>query len=655
MLQKVNVAKRQKKIKVFSHEKIKAQIAGRKHIPNYEKLLMESAVHVDEKGVTFDSNHPSWKKLVKIVKQENQKDKTLLSSETTSTTKRATKTITIRTSPKAPKKRITMTAQLKATTSPSASPKSSQSTTSLKMTFNLTEKTLSKNKKIDRKTNADNSGDIDIPNNKSCSSSKVISQKMEEELEKHLKEERPDIVIIRQSCNYCGVPEKMRGSIWKVLLLSGNANKKRDWWSVRHSRISSKKTQEDPENLPNQSVIRADVARTLPHLARFRDVNVRHDMEMLLTEYCKSENISYKQGMNYVLAPFFLVLTELRDIYNCFCAFISRFLHNTYSDEDFGGLQCVFTLFRFLLLYHDPTLCNYLEQYDMGPELYASSWFMTVYANRLKPELLFHLWDMLILDLEHPHMHYFFSLSLLISHRNQILKADVIKLPEMLSKLTADTTEKIVALAAKAKHHYWIQSPRTFHNQLNDLTRQAISMDSLVYQQLCAIQCLPVSAREIVDHCYDVQSGDKKKSLIKYFIIDCRPIDHYENGHLPYAYHLNPNLLQHPEVLASQVQSLSAMKGCHFCFLDEGTSNSIHSSAVLRLYFLQKGFKYISNCEGGFAACHKILVPRRDGYELVDHNQQACKECMARTRKGRRQRQKKIKFEKEITNLNNIV
>jgi hypothetical protein len=61
-----------------------------------------------------------------------------------------------------------------------------------------------------------------------------------------------------------------------------------------------------------------------------------------------------------------------------------RFLPNTYTDSEFGGLQCVFALFRFLLLYHDPELSQWLDQFDLGPELYASSWFITLYANRTK-------------------------------------------------------------------------------------------------------------------------------------------------------------------------------------------------------------------------------------------------------------------------------
>jgi hypothetical protein len=132
-----------------------------------------------------------------------------------------------------------------------------------------------------------------------------------------------------------------------------------------------------------------------------------------------------------------------------------RFLPNTYTDSEFGGLQCVFALFRFLLLYHDPELCQWLDQLDLGPELYASSWFITLYSNRTKPEVLLHLWDLLLLESEDdPLLHYFFSLALLISHRKKLLAEDMVTLPEVLSRLTVNSKKEVSYLMQKARRTY---------------------------------------------------------------------------------------------------------------------------------------------------------------------------------------------------------
>eukprot|EP01083_Nonionella_stella_P131550 399751_1 len=60
---------------------------------------------------------------------------------------------------------------------------------------------------------------------------------------------------------------------------------------------------DDPPPLYNQRVIQADIERTRPTMKCFQDSAIRHEMEIILTEYCHRNKVSYKQGMNYVLAP----------------------------------------------------------------------------------------------------------------------------------------------------------------------------------------------------------------------------------------------------------------------------------------------------------------------------------------------------------------
>ncbi|ETO17082.1 hypothetical protein RFI_20253, partial [Reticulomyxa filosa] len=125
----------------------------------------------------------------------------------------------------------------------------------------------------------------------------------------------------------------------------------------------------NPPPLYNQRVIQADVERTRPLLKCFQDATVRREMEIILTEYCHRYHVSYKQGMNYILAPFFMVGMSQRDeIFLCFRAFMEQYLHSTFNDEEFGSLQCIFRLFRLLGQYHDPSLSVFLDQYEIVPE-----------------------------------------------------------------------------------------------------------------------------------------------------------------------------------------------------------------------------------------------------------------------------------------------
>jgi len=440
---------------------------------------------------------------------------------------------------------------------------------------------------------------------------------------------------VREACRVLGgVHPAHRAQIWEILLECESPSS--------HAHSLPLPSHHDPsEHLANQRVIRADILRTLPHLPRLADDQVRAEMEIMLTHYCKELQVSYKQGMNYILAPFVLVADEVHShaerqrIYHCFVAFINRFLRNTFNDNEFGALQMLFALFRFLILYHDPELCQYLDNCELGPELYANSWFITLYANRVKPDVLLYLWDLLILESDSDALlHYFVSLALLISHRETVLEESMVNLPETLSHITIRSRKEALDLFTKAKVQYRGQSSQSLRQLLASVTARKISIDSPEYQSLSSMPCLTVSAEEIIHHCYEGATAGG----IKFFILDCRPLAQYEAGHLPCAYHLDPALLLRPDKLGKLVESLNSMKGCHFCFLDQGGSaaaSRAHSSTMLNLYFLQRGFKYVSNCEGGFERCHELISRQNKGYELIDHHPSKCVECLGLKRRLR--------------------
>ena len=61
------------------------------------------------------------------------------------------------------------------------------------------------------------------------------------------------------------------------------------------------------EPQPNQRVILVDAERTRVDLEEFRTEKTHESIVSLLTYYCKSKNIRYKQGLNELLAPILLL------------------------------------------------------------------------------------------------------------------------------------------------------------------------------------------------------------------------------------------------------------------------------------------------------------------------------------------------------------
>lgn len=56
--------------------------------------------------------------------------------------------------------------------------------------------------------------------------------------------------------------------------------------------------------------------------------------------------------------------------------------------------------------------------------------------------------------------------------------------------------------------------------------------------------CLPVSAEELVENTESTQNLDGIE-CVRFFLVDCRPAEQYNAGHLPTAFHLDCNLVRY--------------------------------------------------------------------------------------------------------------
>eukprot|EP00466_Bigelowiella_natans_P016639 jgi/Bigna1/133017/aug1.19_g7725 len=339
-----------RRYKRFTHDQIRAKVEQRRDVKAYHALLMEAAIDKDERGVVFDSHHPSWKKLKTLVVEKDR----------------------------------------------------------------------------------------------------LSVGERERQFQEELKKQNPDVYTIRELCRQGGIPAKHRGRVWTILLEAIAAQAHCGKPQGDFSKLL-------PPDDPGLRVIRADVSRTFPHSKMFTRPEVQRQLETMLSTYCREYGVQYKQGMNFIFAVFFQIedLKEPAAQYHAACLFMETMTGSTFKDGDFGGLQSVFRVFRLLLLYHDPVLCNFLDQYDIIPELYASSWFITLHANRMPLNMLFELWDYLLLDrLEHRFLHIFVSLGLMIKRRKPILREEVMSLPERLSRLAIQEGEvEELVLSARKKEY----------------------------------------------------------------------------------------------------------------------------------------------------------------------------------------------------------
>lgn len=424
------------------------------------------------------------------------------------------------------------------------------------------------------------------------------------QLEKEMLKRRPDHFIIGVICRSLGgVPNHMRSSVWKELL--GVARSERLYLDQSILKVE--------EDLENQKVISADACRTRGNDAYFKQPETVELVTKILTYYCKCRNIRYKQGMNEVLAPFLILERDPPMpegiVFQCFYAMIDKFLPHVFVDREFKSLQCSFQLYRLLMLYHDPKLCHHLDQHDMTPELYVTPWFMTLFARNLQPELVFLLWDFFLLE-EDPFLMHFVAYAMVAASKEKIMSAEVAMLPQVLSSITLKTREELEAVCESALA-LSKTTPRSFERDLYSVCYGGYKDSMLPFlRQLSGASSLQVYPDELVSNLMQRISATSpaakllppplpkqdesmnpllsplsrgssfstEKSLsassVFFIVLDCRPVEQYQQCHLSLSYHIDPEVVGSPDALSVLLKGFSRMKGCHFCFVGPSTPSS---------------------------------------------------------------------------------
>ena len=224
-------------------------------------------------------------------------------------------------------------------------------------------------------------------------------------------------------------------------------------------------------NLPEQDVIKNDCHRT-----RVRESILVPDyeqtLEKLLTYFCFSKKIKYKQGLNEIFGALLFIKykipsIKLSKIFDLGEVFIDRFSPNYFYENEFFSLKSALALYSVLLRYHEPSVYNKLDQYEILPEMYATNWMMTFFTGKINLDLLYDYW-LEIIKTEDPLILHFFLVSLIKLKRELIIKCDNNLLAALMSSLTIRTKDEIktiIDLALKLRE----QTPYSFRILANKL------------------------------------------------------------------------------------------------------------------------------------------------------------------------------------------
>lgn len=398
-------------------------------------------------------------------------------------------------------------------------------------------------------------------------------------------------------------------------------------------------------DLPFQNVLRSECDAIVAKLGNDADerVSVASDLESILTFYCKTRQLQFAAGNGWieVLLPLLSLKLSRSYTYNLFEA-----IRDAYVPHGCERNGNVFHVFRLLILYHDPELCSLLDTKRITAEMYAQSWFRSLFAATCPFEVVLAMWDQYFQHAD-PFLVFFLGLIMLINGRDRILamagesrEAIVAFLANMPCALEPDDVVDFCALA----QYYSLKTPASFKTDYSNAlfgggggggaaasSDDAEPADCVISQALC----LPVSVYELVENASaDLPHPD----AVRFFLVDCRPAEHYNNGHLSTAFHLDSNLmLQEPVAFATAVQGLlraqrlaieanSCAGGEHLCFMGSGRLDEDQYMYMAVASFLQKSTQYVSLLTGGYNAIHEYFGENMADC-LEDHDVRRCLVC----------------------------
>uniref|UniRef100_A0A665UZE8 TBC1 domain family member 23 n=1 Tax=Echeneis naucrates TaxID=173247 RepID=A0A665UZE8_ECHNA len=396
--------------------------------------------------------------------------------------------------------------------------------------------------------------------------------------------------------------------MWKIALnVSGKGDSLSPWDGVF--------------DLPEQTLIHNRSQKLIDQLGVSEEErrDMVSDVESVITFYCKARNITFSPELSWphLLQPLLGLQLPRSDLYNCFYAVM-----NKYIPRDCVPNGRPFHLYRLLLQYHEPELCSFLDTKKITPDSYAINWLGSLFSSHCLPDVTQALWDSYLQQAD-PFLIFFLMLTLSVCLAPErfylwiffvsgsTVKMNDLSVIEMLeafpSLLESEDVEDLFSLA----QYYHSKTPLSLRKNEHKENLFGSSLVALKEEDIDLSQalCLPVSVPEIL------QANQLQQDGVRFFVVDCRPAEQYNAGHLSTAFHLDSDLmLQNPSEFALSVKSLleaqkqslesgSIASGEHLCFMGSGREEEDMYMNMVLAHFLQVRYK-----SGGCKALQQHLV-----------------------------------------------
>ncbi|KAF2712152.1 RabGAP/TBC [Pleomassaria siparia CBS 279.74] len=107
------------------------------------------------------------------------------------------------------------------------------------------------------------------------------------------------------------------------------------------------------------------------------------------------ESVGYAQGMNFIAMPLLFNMPE-EEAFSLFVTLMNKYRLRDLFVQDMPGLHLHLYQFERLLEDLEPALYCHLHRREVKPQLYATQWFLTLFAYRFPLQLVLRIYDLIL-------------------------------------------------------------------------------------------------------------------------------------------------------------------------------------------------------------------------------------------------------------------
>ncbi|KAI9475811.1 MAG: rab-GTPase-TBC domain-containing protein [Benjaminiella poitrasii] len=203
-----------------------------------------------------------------------------------------------------------------------------------------------------------------------------------------------------------GIPPSIRGMVWQLLARSKNEDLVLKYMDLL--RLQS----------PYDKMIQRDLARTFPGHTYFKETDGQgqEGLYNVVRAYSLYDNdVGYCQGLAFIVGPMLLNMPDE----DAFCLLV-QLMNNKYGlrghfTPDMDGLQLRLFQFDALVQEYLPHIARHLNEQGISSTMYASQWFMTLFAYKFPLNLVYRIYDVIFTE----GINSIFKFALALLKRNQ--------------------------------------------------------------------------------------------------------------------------------------------------------------------------------------------------------------------------------------------